>query len=53
MSIWNLNREHPGLTTPFESYKSQPLIIQRGQAQLQEQMIFLAKIFKVLDVQMS
>lgn len=53
MSIWNLNTEHPELTASFESYRSQPLNIQRGQAQLKEQMILLAKIFKILRVQMS
>lgn len=52
MSIWNLNTELPGLTASFESYTSQPLISQRGEAQLQEQMILLAKIFKILGVQM-
>lgn len=40
-SICNLNTEHSGVIASFDKYTSLPLIIQRGQAHLQEQMISL------------
>lgn len=46
-SICNLHTEHSGVTASFDKYTSLPLVTQRGQAHLQEQMISLEKVAKI------